>query len=93
MAVQPEPVQADRTLTLALNRIGELFYAPDVNPFSSKPVDLRGESGVLEPANGFMCASGSGVCRGAVESRRLESGYVGRVCGPAWKSCPTATGP
>lgn len=47
MSVQPVPVQADRTVTLALNRIGELFYAPDVNPFSSKPVDLRGESGVV----------------------------------------------
>ena len=34
-------------MTLALNRIGELFDAPDVNPFSSKPVDLRGESGVV----------------------------------------------
>lgn len=46
MSVQPGPNQADRTLTLALNRMGELFYAPGVNPFSSKPVDLRGESGV-----------------------------------------------
>ena len=46
MSVQPVPAQADRTLTLALNRIGELFYAPDIDPFSDKPVDLRGESGV-----------------------------------------------
>ena len=46
MSVQPMPVKSDSTLTLALNRIGELFDAPDVNPFSSKPVDLRGESGV-----------------------------------------------
>ena len=46
MSVQPVPGQADSTLTLALNRIGELFYAPDIDPFSGKPVDLRGESGV-----------------------------------------------
>ena len=46
MAVKPVPVAAERTLTLALNRIGELFDAPEVNPCSSKPVDLRGESGV-----------------------------------------------
>ena len=46
MSVQPVPAQADSTLTLALNRIDELFYAPDIDPFSSKPVDLRGESGV-----------------------------------------------
>ena len=47
MTVQPATRQTDRTLTLALNRIGELFAAPDTNPFSRNPVDLRGESGVV----------------------------------------------
>ena len=47
MSIQPAPVQADRTLTVALNRIGELFDAPEADPFSSKPVDLRGESGIV----------------------------------------------
>jgi hypothetical protein len=47
MSVQTTPAQADRTLTLALNRISELFDAPAINPYSSNPVDLRGESGVV----------------------------------------------
>ena len=46
MSIQPAPAQANRTLNLALNDIGELFDAPDVNPFSRKPIDLRGEPGV-----------------------------------------------
>ena len=46
MSVQPTPAATGQTLTLALNRIGELFSAPEINPFSSKPVDLRGESGL-----------------------------------------------
>jgi hypothetical protein len=33
-------------MTLALNRLSELFSAPEINPFSTKPVDLRGESGL-----------------------------------------------
>ena len=46
MSVQPAPAVTGQTLTLALNRIGELFCAPEINPFSTKPVDLRGESGL-----------------------------------------------
>ena len=46
MSVQPAPAAACQTLTLALNRLSELFCAPEINPFSSKPVDLRGESGL-----------------------------------------------
>lgn len=33
-------------VTIALNRMSELFCAPKLNPFSTKPVDLRGESGL-----------------------------------------------
>ena len=47
MSIQPESVRPDGTLILALNRIDELFFAPDVDPFSNKPIDLRGESGVM----------------------------------------------
>ena len=46
MSVQPAPAATGHTLTLALNRLGELFCAPEINPFSTKPVDLRGESGL-----------------------------------------------
>ena len=46
MSVQPAPAVAGPTLTLALNRLSELFCAPEINPFSTRPVDLRGESGL-----------------------------------------------
>ena len=46
MSVQPTPAAAGQTLTLALNCLSELFCAPEINPFSTKPVDLRGESGL-----------------------------------------------
>lgn len=46
MPLQTAPDAAGQTLTLALNRIDELFCAPEINPFSTKPVDLRGESGL-----------------------------------------------
>lgn len=44
--MQAAPAQDKDCITLALNRVSELFYAPDIDPFSTKPVDLRGESGV-----------------------------------------------
>ena len=43
MSVQPAPAVTGQTMILALNRIGELFSAPEINPFSTKPVDLRGD--------------------------------------------------
>ena len=46
MSEQTAPAAAGQTMTLALNRMSELFSAPDINPFSTKPVDLRGESGL-----------------------------------------------
>lgn len=46
MSVQHAPAAAGQTVTLALNRLSELFCAPEINPFSTKPVDLRGESGL-----------------------------------------------
>ena len=46
MSVQPAPAATEQTLSLALNRLSELFCAPEINPFSIKPVDLRGESGL-----------------------------------------------
>ena len=46
MSLQTASAAAGQTLTLALNRLSELFCAPEVNPFSTKPVDLRGESGL-----------------------------------------------
>jgi hypothetical protein len=46
MSVPTAPAATGQTLTLALNRLSELFSAPEINPFSTKPVDLRGESGL-----------------------------------------------
>ena len=46
MSVPTAPAAAGQTMTLALNRMSELFCAPEINPFSTKPVDLRGESGI-----------------------------------------------
>ncbi|MBK8048922.1 MAG: hypothetical protein IPK16_18435 [Anaerolineales bacterium] len=45
MSANPKPTE--NTVTLALNEIGELFSAPVINPFSDKPVDLRGEAGIV----------------------------------------------
>ena len=36
---------ADTQLVLQLNRIDELFNAPDVNPFSDREIDVLGEAG------------------------------------------------
>lgn len=36
----------DSTLNLSLNRVDELFDAPDINPLSERPTDILGESGV-----------------------------------------------
>ena len=44
--MQSTPAQADDSITLALSRISDLFCAPDVDPFSTRPVDLRGDSGI-----------------------------------------------
>ena len=44
--MQPAPAQAKDSITLALSRIGDLFCAPAVDPFSARPVDLRGDSGI-----------------------------------------------
>ncbi|MFO7635078.1 MAG: hypothetical protein R6W76_21200, partial [Caldilinea sp.] len=46
MSVPTPPAATGQTMTLALNRLSELFCAPEINPFSTKPVDLRGESGL-----------------------------------------------
>ena len=35
----------DTQLILQLRRIDELFNAPDANPFSSREIDILGESG------------------------------------------------
>ena len=46
MSLPTAPDAAGQTMTLALNRLSELFCAPGISPFSTKPVDLRGESGL-----------------------------------------------
>lgn len=38
--------QPETRLVLELNQIGELFNAPDVNPFSSHEVEILGEAGM-----------------------------------------------
>lgn len=44
----PSPTipRRDNVLNLSLNRVNELFDAPDVDPFSQRPTDILGESGV-----------------------------------------------